>query len=67
MVLHPGMVGWCNRLQLLEDFFTHVREHPDVWNATASSCAQWWKSSYPASEYLKLEPAIWRDHPGSLS
>lgn len=67
MVLHPGMVGWCNRLQLLEDFFTHVRSYPGVWNATASACAQWWSSCFPAAEALKLETTIWRDYPGSLS
>jgi peptidoglycan/xylan/chitin deacetylase (PgdA/CDA1 family) len=67
MVLHPGMVGWAHRLHLLEDFFAHVRGFPGVWNATCLECARYWKTSYPADEYLKLEPSIWRDYPGSLS
>src|SRR5262249_4824499 len=53
MVLHPGAIGWCNRLQLLEDFFTHVRGFPGVWNATGSACAQWWKARYPGGEHLR--------------
>jgi peptidoglycan/xylan/chitin deacetylase (PgdA/CDA1 family) len=67
MVLHPGMIGWAHRLQLLEDFFTHMRSFPGVWNPTGAGCARYWNATYPASEYLKLEPSIWRDYPGSLS
>ena len=47
MVLHPGAVGWCNRLQLLEDFLTHLRSFPGVWNPT-SACARYWQATYPA-------------------
>jgi peptidoglycan-N-acetylglucosamine deacetylase len=67
MTLHPGAVGWCNRLQLLEDFFTHMRSLPRLWNPTSAVCARWWKTTFPAGSHLKLEPSIWRDHPGSLS
>jgi peptidoglycan/xylan/chitin deacetylase (PgdA/CDA1 family) len=67
MVLHPAAIGWCNRLQLLEDFFTHMRSFPGVWNPTSGACARHWKATYPASEHLRLEPSVWRDHPGSLS
>lgn len=67
IVLHPGMVGWCNRLQLLEDFLARMRGYPGVWNPTCLECARHWKTAYPASEYLKLEPSIWRDYPGCLS
>jgi peptidoglycan/xylan/chitin deacetylase (PgdA/CDA1 family) len=67
MVLHPAAVGWCNRLQLLEDFLAHVREFPGVWNPTSAECARYWKQAYSAGEYLKLEPSIWQDYPGSLS
>ncbi len=67
MTLHPGAVGWCNRLQLLEDFFTHIRSFPGLWNPTSAACARWWKETYPASSHLNLEPSIWRDYPGSLS
>lgn len=67
MVLHPGAVGWCHRLQLLDDFLTHMCSFPDVWHATSAKCARHWKTTYPAREYLRLEPSVWRDYPGSLS
>jgi hypothetical protein len=67
MVLHPGAAGWCNRLQMLEEFLAHVRGHPYVWNPTSFECASHWKATYPASDYLRLQPSIWRDYPGSLS
>jgi hypothetical protein len=67
MVLHPGAVGWSHRLQLLEDFLTHMRGFPDVWNPTSGECARYWKATYPPEETLKLEPSVWRDYPGSLS
>jgi peptidoglycan-N-acetylglucosamine deacetylase len=67
MVLHPGMVGWAHRLQLLEEFLGYVRGFPGVWNPTSVECARYWRTTYPASEYLKADPSIWRDYPGSLS
>jgi peptidoglycan/xylan/chitin deacetylase (PgdA/CDA1 family) len=67
MTLHPGAIGWCNRLQLLEDFFTHMRGFPGLWNPTSTACARWWKTTYPTSSHLKLETSIWRDYEGSLS
>jgi peptidoglycan-N-acetylglucosamine deacetylase len=67
MTLHPGAIGWCNRLQLLEDFFTHMRGYPGLWNPTSAACARWWQANYPAASHLHLEPSIWRDHRGSLS
>lgn len=67
MVLHPGAIGWCNRLQLLEDFFAHMRGFPGIWHATSGACARYWASAYPAAGYLRLEPSVWRDYPGSLS
>jgi peptidoglycan/xylan/chitin deacetylase (PgdA/CDA1 family) len=67
MTLHPGAIGWCNRLQLLEDFFTHMRSHPGLWNPTGALCIRHWKQTFPTSTHLKLEPSIWQDYPGSLS
>jgi len=67
MVLHPGMIGWAHRLQLLEDFLAHMRSFPGVWTPTGSACARWWLDNYPADRTLRLEPSIWRDYPGSLS
>jgi peptidoglycan/xylan/chitin deacetylase (PgdA/CDA1 family) len=65
--LHPGAVGWSHRLQLLEDFLTHMRGFPGIWNPTSAACARYWRATYPAEATLKLEPSVWRDHPGSLS
>jgi peptidoglycan/xylan/chitin deacetylase (PgdA/CDA1 family) len=67
MTLHPQHIGWCNRLQLLEDFFVHLRGFPGLWNPTGAECARYWHETYPASTHLRLEPSIWQDHPGSLS
>ena len=67
MVLHPHAVAWCNRRRRLEQFFAHMTERHDVWTPTGSACAEHWRSRYPATDYLKLEPSIWRDHAGSLS
>jgi hypothetical protein len=67
MTLHPGNVGWCNRLYLLDQFLDLVRSQPNVWNAVSRDCADYWISKYPAATHLKLEPSIWKDYPGSLS
>jgi peptidoglycan/xylan/chitin deacetylase (PgdA/CDA1 family) len=67
MTLHPQHIGWCNRLQLLDDFLGYLRTFPDLWNPTAEECARYWLEAYPARTYLRLEPSIWRDYPGSLS
>src|SRR4051812_15616595 len=44
MVLHPGMVGWAHRLQLLEDFLAHAHAFPGVWNPCSAECARYWKA-----------------------
>jgi peptidoglycan/xylan/chitin deacetylase (PgdA/CDA1 family) len=67
MTLHPQHSGWCNRLQLLDEFLAHMLSFPGLWIATGSECAAYWQEHYPASTHLKLEPSIWRDYPGSLS
>jgi hypothetical protein len=33
-----------------------------LWNPTGH-----WLDAFPASSYLRLEPSIWQDYPGSLS
>jgi hypothetical protein len=67
MTLHPRHIGWCNRLQLLDDFLSYLHGFPGLWNPTGTDCARYWLETYPASAYLRLEPSIWRDYPGSLS
>lgn len=66
-VLHPQHSGWCNRLELIDRFLGHLSSRPDVWTATGSQIARHWQASFPAATHLKLEPSIWKDHPGSLS
>ncbi len=67
MVLHPQHIGWCNRLQRLEDFFQLLRDHPGLWNPTNAALAAHWQARYPAATHLRLAPSVWRDYPGSLS
>lgn len=67
MTLHPQHIGWCNRLQVLDDFFIHLRGFPGLWNPTGAECARYWLDTYPASTCLRLEPSLWQEHPGSLS
>ena len=67
MTLHPQHIGWCNRLQLLDEFLAYLRGFPGLWNPTGEECARYWLTTYPASAYLRLEPSLWRDYPGSLS
>ena len=67
MTLHPQGVGFCNRLQLFEEFLSHLRGRPGLWNPTGSSCATYWRRTYPPETHLRLEPSIWQDYPGSLS
>jgi peptidoglycan/xylan/chitin deacetylase (PgdA/CDA1 family) len=67
MVLHPHIIGFGHRMRLLEAIFSHMQDFPGVWNPTATQCAQYWQTQYPANATLHLEPSIWQDHPGSLS
>ncbi|NKB60163.1 MAG: polysaccharide deacetylase family protein [Alphaproteobacteria bacterium] len=67
MTLHPHAIGWCNRLKLLEDFLSRMRDFPGVWNPTAGAVARYWAETYPQETALTLEPSIWKDYPGSLS
>ena len=51
----------------MEDFLKHMKSLPDLWNPTGAECAQYWTATNPAAAFLKLEPSIWKDYPGSLS
>jgi peptidoglycan/xylan/chitin deacetylase (PgdA/CDA1 family) len=64
MTLHPYAVGFGHRARLLETFLHYVSGFAGVWNATASEVIAHWRTLDPAP---RLEPAIWRDYPGSLS
>jgi peptidoglycan/xylan/chitin deacetylase (PgdA/CDA1 family) len=67
MTLHPRLIGWGNRLALLEQVLARARSGPPVWNPGGLACARWFTRAYPASTTLRLEPSIWQDVPGSLS
>jgi len=67
MVVHPYLIGWGNRLEILENILHYINGFPNVWNATGSEIARYWKERYPSSSALKLEESIWEDYPGSLS
>ena len=60
-------IALMSRLEWLENLFEHIRSLPNVWNPTATECARYWVKQYPANKFLKLEPSIWKDYPGSLS
>ena len=53
MVLHPGAVGWCNRLQVLEDFLAHMRSFPACGIRPAWSARGTGRSAYPADRTLE--------------
>ena len=67
MTIHPHIIGWANRMHVLEEFLDHVSSFPDLWNPTGADCARHWQVHYPPSTHLKLEKPIWKDYPGSLS
>ena len=64
MTLHPYASGFGHRVRLLETFLQYVSGTLGVWNATASEVIAHWRQIDPVP---RLEPSIWRDHPGSLS
>ncbi len=65
--VHPYLIQWGNRFEILEKMITYIKEFPAVWNPTGVEVARYWKATYPASSYLNLKESIWRDYPGSLS
>lgn len=67
MVIHPQHSGFAHRLAMLDGFLAWVGQHPGLWNPTGSECAAHWEAALPRAEHLRLAPAIWKDHPGSLS
>lgn len=67
MTLHPHIIAWANRLQVLDEFFAHMRSLPALWNPTGNEIADWWDAHYPARTHLKLQDSIWKDYPGSLN
>jgi peptidoglycan/xylan/chitin deacetylase (PgdA/CDA1 family) len=67
MVVHPQHAGFAHRLELLDQFFSHLTSRPGIWVAKGSEIASHWEKHFPAETHLKLEPEIWKDYEGSLS
>jgi peptidoglycan/xylan/chitin deacetylase (PgdA/CDA1 family) len=65
--VHPYLIQWGNRLEILENLIAYIKDFPGVWNPTGIEVAQYWKANYPASSYLNLKESIWKDYAGSLS
>jgi peptidoglycan-N-acetylglucosamine deacetylase len=65
--LHPYLIQWGNRLEILEKLLFHINGCLNIWNATGKEVAKHWKNRYPADTYLNLKESVWRDYPGSLS
>ena len=65
--IHPYLIQWGNRLEVLENILAYIKDFNDVWNPTCREVTQYWKDTYPANSFLKLKESIWKDYPGSLS
>ena len=66
MTLDPQHSGWCNGLQVLDEFLPYA-PLSRFWNSTGEECGRHWLETYPAASYLRLEPSIWQDYSDSLS
>lgn len=67
MTVTPLGSGFANRAETLDRFLASMRTMPGIWNPTGSVLARHWVGTFPKDDYLKLEPSIWTDYPGSLS
>ena len=45
--LHQRIIGRPGRISYLEAIIKHARKHPDVWIATRSDIAAWWRQPHP--------------------
>ncbi|MFD5124710.1 hypothetical protein [Streptomyces sp. NPDC058385] len=48
--LHPEVTGTPGRIGLVRELITHIQAHPDVWVATGSQIADWWRTSHPTND-----------------
>lgn len=47
LMLHPQVIGKPGRVMMLEKLIQHIkRNYQDVWFATGSEIATWWKNNY---------------------
>ncbi|MCG6576987.1 polysaccharide deacetylase [Pseudomonas sp. AF32] len=55
--LHPEIIATPGRIGVLRDLLHGIRQHPDVWIATADDVAQWWATT---------AAAVTDDHPAAV-
>ncbi|MFS7871847.1 polysaccharide deacetylase [Streptomyces asiaticus] len=46
VMMHPEVMGKPSRVLLLRRLIEHIRSHDDVWFATGSQIAQWWRTHH---------------------
>lgn len=50
LTMHPQIIGRPGRLMMLERMIEFIRGFPDVWFATGSEVAEFWRATYPDTE-----------------
>ncbi|MCE0460958.1 polysaccharide deacetylase family protein [Pseudomonas uvaldensis] len=55
--LHPEIIATPGRIGVLRDLLHGIRQHPDVWIATADDVARWWATT---------AAAVTDDHPAAV-
>jgi peptidoglycan/xylan/chitin deacetylase (PgdA/CDA1 family) len=48
--LHPEIIGTAGRIDVLRELLDKIRAHNDVWFATGSQVADWWRETVEANE-----------------
>jgi peptidoglycan/xylan/chitin deacetylase (PgdA/CDA1 family) len=46
LMMHPQVIGKPGRAMMLERLIQHMQSYPDVWFATGSQIADWWRANY---------------------
>jgi len=49
-MFHPQTIGTPGRIALLDELIAHAQSRSDVWFATGSEVADWWRASGPENE-----------------
>ncbi len=46
IMFHPQIIGTPGKIVILEELIKYIKSFPDVWFATGSEIADWWKQNY---------------------
>lgn len=46
IMFHPQIIGTPGKVRLLEELIQYIKSFPDVWFATGSEIADWWRENY---------------------